>query len=228
MASKLQERIFVEGFLQKCPDAMALIAERESPDFIMRDHKGEFGLEVAQVFRSNAREGSPAKAAESRRAKYLSGLASAYYRAGGLPLHVKATLPDRPDYDVTAVVKKLQVERAEVPWGRTNFMLTPSAKFYLTALPAEIGEYKRWLCVNNSVGWVRRLDANLLASRIQAKAAKINEYRNAAKRIALLLVVDGTCESGMLQWRKDEHPPHPRGFDAIYLYVHPDVVFRLA
>jgi|WetSurMetagenome_2_1015567.scaffolds.fasta_scaffold67703_2 hypothetical protein len=227
MASKLQERIFVEGFLKRCPDPMSLIAERESPDFLMRDDKGELGLEVAQVFRTNGRAGSPAKAAASRRAKYLKGLASAYYRTGGLPLLVKATLPHRPDYDVEALSRRLQVERADEPWDRTSFVLSPSTKFHLTALPAEAGIYNRWLCINNSLGWVGRLDSKLLASRIQAKAAKISEYRKKAERIGLLLVVDGTCESGMLQWPADEPPPDPEGFDLVYLYIHPDEVFRL-
>lgn len=228
MASKVQERIFVEGFLQRCPDALSLIAERESPDFLMRDHRGEFGLEVAQAFRSNGVAGSPAKAAESRRVKYLRGLASAYYQAGGMPLLVKAILPDQPDFVLATLIEKLKVERTDKPWERTSFVFSPSAEFYLTALPAEAGEYKRWLCINNSVGWVGRLHADLLTPRIREKAAKINYYRQAANRVALLLVVDRTCESGMLQWRADEPPPHTVGFEMVYLYIHPFEVFRLA
>jgi hypothetical protein len=228
MASKIQERVFVEGFLQKYSEAVTLIAERESPDFLMRDPNGEFGLEVAQFFRNTGVAGSPAKAAESRRMKYLRTLASAYYKAGGLPLLVKAILPDRPDFDSSALIERFQMERPIEPWERTSLVLSSNAEFHLTALPPRAGLYKRWLCINNSVGWVDSIRTDSLVPIIQAKAAKISDYRKVIGRIALLLVADRTHESGMLQWREDEPPPKPEGFDMVFLYIHPFEVVRLA
>ena len=71
MASKVLERIFVEGFLQRLGPGYVILEERESPDFLVSDGHEKFGLEVAQVFRDQGPAGSPSKAAESRRVQYL-------------------------------------------------------------------------------------------------------------------------------------------------------------
>lgn len=121
MASKVEERIFVEGFLSRLGPGYAILEERESPDFLVSDGQERFGLEVAQVFRDQSPTGSPTKAAESRRAQYLRKLASSYYSKSGLPSLVKANIPDRFDLDISTVVDHLKVERSTVPLTRTQF-----------------------------------------------------------------------------------------------------------
>jgi hypothetical protein len=66
VASKLQERIFVENFLLHLGPDYMIAEERESPDFIISNGDERFGLEVAQVFRDQSPHGSPTKARESR------------------------------------------------------------------------------------------------------------------------------------------------------------------
>jgi len=199
MASKVLEQIYLHGFVEKHPQ-FHIVDEsetRESPDFLLRDATGVIGLEVTQVFRNDSDAGSPAKAAESRRQAYLGRLAFEYYSAHGRPLHVQAHLPDRPDTELSLVVENLHAMRPAEPWGRSRFSVGHDTVFHLTALPDEAGSYSKWICINNSVGWVGRLHSDLLASRIREKAPKLPTYRKAADRVALLLVADRTSESGM-------------------------------
>jgi hypothetical protein len=228
VASKLLERIFVEGFLKHIDQDLHLVAERETPDFVLSDARGQFGLEVAQIFRDRSESGSPSKAAESRRSKYLMRLASDYYSRSGLPLLMKATIPDQFQFDVHALTDRLIAERNDEPWRSSKFSLGPDTTFDLTPLPDEAGQYSRWVCINNSVGWRGWLGVDDLRPTIEDKSQKLEEYRAATTRVSLLLVVDVTQPSGMLRWPDNAVPPEARGFDAVYLYLHPREARRLA
>lgn len=220
----------MEGFLEHIEEDICLVAEREErfpPDFILSDARGEFGLEVTQVFRDRRESGSPSKAAEVSRSKYLSRLASDYYSRSGLSLLVKANIPDRFNLDMHALSDRLKAERNDQPWQQSKFSLTPNATFYLTSLPKKVGRYSRWVCVNNSVGWRRWLGGYDLAPSIKHKSQKLAKYRYARDRVSLLLVVDVTRESGMLRWPDNAVPPEARGFEAVYLYMHPLEAKRL-
>jgi len=46
MASKLLERIFMEGFLKHIPQDFQVVAEREAPDFLLSDARGSLGLRL--------------------------------------------------------------------------------------------------------------------------------------------------------------------------------------
>jgi hypothetical protein len=158
---------------------------------------------------------------------HLRRLASAYYAAGGLPITVTALLPLRHDQDHAAVVRRLRMARSSTLWKQRVVRLRDSA-YYVTSLPDEAGEYRLWRCVNNSVGWVGRLSPSVLESRIRLKARKLPEYRQTVNRVALLLVVDRTRESGMLEWPAEATRLAGHGFDAVFLYVHPLRAFSLA
>ena len=231
MASKIQEEIFLEGFLDKCPGRFTLVSEWESPDFILRDSDGEIGFEVAQVFRTTSPSGSPYKAVESRRDKFLRKLAEVYYAKGGLPLRVRAILPDRPSFDMEVLAERLCKERPGRFWETSEFSLDYPVKFRLTALPMNCGRYGWWQCVNNSVGWVRTFDQprnQIIKGRIAEKEGKIPIYRKTAKRVALLLVLDRTQMSGMVEW--DDNKSLCIGkvdFDMVFLYIHPLRVVQL-
>ncbi len=226
MASKVLERIFVEGFLQRLDPGYVILEERESPDFLVSDGTEKFGLEVAQVFRDQGPAGSPSKAAESRRVQYLWRLASDYYSRSGLPLLVRAEVPNRFDMDTGSLADRLKAARPAAPWARSRFKVRSSA-FHLTSLPAEAGQYCRWECINNSVGWRGWLTAENVQPVIGDKASKLSNYRRAIVRVELLLVVDVTRTSGMVRWRDETPFPMGQGFDAVHLYFYPDEARRL-
>ncbi len=227
MPSKVLERNYVEGFLQRIGTGYLNLEERESPDFILSDGDGQFGLEVAQVFRDQGSAGSPSKAAESRRVQYLRRVASVYYSRSGLPVLVSADVPDRFDVETGALADQLKAERPADPWARSQFTIR-GATFHLVSLPPEAGQYRRWVCINNSVGWQGCLTANDVEPVISDKASKLTEYRKAILRVELLLVVDVTRTSGMVRWRDGTPFPGAQGFDAVHLYFHPDEARRFA
>lgn len=227
MASKVQERIFVEGFLQHLGPKYVILEERESPDFLMSDGQETFGLEVAQIFRDRGPSGSPSRAAESRRVRFLRRLASTYYSRSGSPLHVQAVVPDRFEADTVALADQLKAARPRDAWAEARLEVS-GAKFRLVSLPAEAGQYSRWVCVNNSVGWQGRLTLEDVEPVMADKALKLPGYRMATDRVELLLVVDATKTSGMVRWSDGTPSPVARGFDAIHLYVYPYQARRLA
>lgn len=218
MASKIQERIFVENFLSHLGPDYVIAEERESPDFIISKGDERFGLEVAQVFRDRSSHGSPTKARESRRVQYLNQLAAKYYSRGGLPLLVKVS--GLSDGDIGTVVDRLKVERSSSSWGESCFELGRST-FYLKALPAEAGSYQHWIYINNSVGWRGTMVSEDIQPLIDEKASKLSRYRAAIARVELLLVVDTSRTSGMVRWQKDAQFPARQGFDVIHLYFYP-------
>ena len=225
MASKVLERIFVEGFLQRLGPGYVILEERESPDFLVSDGQEKFGLEVAQVFRDQGPAGSPSKAAESWRVQYLRRLASDYYSRSGLPLLVDAEISNR--FDTGTLADRFKAARPAAPWAENRFKLR-SSTFHLTSLPTEAGQYCRWVCINNSVGWQGWLTAENVDPVINDKASKLSNYRRAIARVELLLVVDVTQTSGMVRWRDGTPFPVGQGFDAVHLYFHPDEARRIA
>lgn len=228
MASKVQERIYVEAFLKHLGGQPTILEERESPDFLIAVGKEQFGLEVAQVFRDQAEVGaygSPAKAMESRRNKFLRQLATDYYAAGGFPLHVKA-LFNGSITNRARLVKQIINARSSVPWERTKIELN-LATFHLMSLPHEAEQYTRWVAINNSVGWRGLIGNKDILPRIQAKADRLMHYRSVVARVKLILVVDETCRSGMVRWDPAQPYPDLHGFDAIHLYFHPTEILRI-
>ncbi len=229
MASKVQERIYVEAFLARLGGQHAIVEERESPDFLVSGNGEQFGLEVAQVFRDQASvgdSGSTAKAIESCRSKLLRRLAADYYSAGGFPLHVQALITDPAAVVCAGLVDRIVSARAAVPWERTRVEMH-GATLHLCALPPQAGEYARWVAVDNSIGWRGQIGPEHILPVIQDKASNLALYRSAVARVELLLVVDATCASGMVRWDPTRPYPGPHGFDSLHLYFHPEETLRI-
>jgi hypothetical protein len=230
MASKVQERIYVEAFLRGIGCQHAIIEERESPDFLISENGQRFGLEVSQVFRDQALvddSGSAVKAVESRRSRFLCQLAADYYSAGGLPLNVHALITNPVASKDAGLVHQLIRARPAIPWERIRVEID-GASLHLRALPPEAGHYTRWVAVDNSVGWHGLIGPEHILPVIQKKSACLARYRSIATRIELLLVIDTTRWSGMVRWDPASAHPSAHGFDALYLYFHPKGAVRIA
>ncbi len=229
MASKVQERIYVEAFLANLDEPHVIVEERESPDFLIAVGDEQFGLEVAQVFRDQAEVanlGSPAKTVESRRNKFIRQTAKDYYLADGLPMHVKVLLSGALSIEKAGLVDQIKLARPSTPWVCTKIKID-EAIFYLTALPHEAGQYTRWVCIDNSVAWRGKIGPADILPLIKGKATRLAHYRSAIRRVELLLVVDTTQASGIVRWDPTEAFPPLHGFAAIYLYFHPGKLLRL-
>ncbi|MCA8974899.1 MAG: hypothetical protein KDC98_09260 [Planctomycetes bacterium] len=229
MASKIGERIYVEAFFARLNESYSIIEERESPDFLIACGGEQFGLEVVQMFRDQAsvgKSGSPAKSVESRRTKGLRQLAVDYYAADGLPLHLQASFSDPTAVKRHGLVTRLKAARPSVPWARTT-LEEDGLTLHLVALPPEAGQYRRWVSIDNSMGWRGQVGLADVLPVIQDKAARLPTYRSAVARVELLIVVDGTRRSGMVRWDASQVLRSRHGFDAIHLYFHPEEVLRI-
>ncbi len=249
-AKKQRERFFLEQFLAAARMPLQIVTERETPDFLLRDDRGELGVELAELFKDRQRSSghgkleSPGKAIEAKRAAFLRQVAKDYYAAGGRPISVQALLPtgletaghhgrpvlDLPDArDVVQALLDQRPVEGEAPASiDLGTELEPGAVFYVRALPDAWGSYSRWTAVDNSVGLRRQAHLSDAQVMVDAKAAaKLAECRKISPRVVLLLHADGTRSSGMMTWADDFAPIEPRGFDEVWLYLHPGEAWRL-
>lgn len=241
---KLRERFFLEQCFAAAGLPLEVLAERETPDFLLRDGRGEVGIELAQVFndrkqvRADGTRASPGKAIEKQRDGYLAAIATAYYARGGLPIRVSAFLPSRRDFTANRdvldlppggdVVGRLLSERPSRAWERSRIVIEHGVKFDVLALPDEFPKYAYWTAMDNHVGFVWQAPADEVQEVVRAKAEeKLIQCRQACSRVGLLLHADCTFGSGMILWNAELPPISPCGFDEVLLYLHPGEVWRL-
>lgn len=226
MASKELERFFVDGFLKSFPE-FQFVTEREAPDFILQDTAGLIGLEVVQLFRDPSGSGSATKKIEARRQRVLADLATRYYADGGRPISVTALMQEASLGDLKRLSTILRSTRPDQAWAQVEVPIEEAnAKLYVRALPDQAVGYSQWQCSTNSVGWVRPACRELVEPVVAGKAAKLASYRKAVERVALLLVVDSTRSSGMVEW-PDGLRLDRKGFEAVYLFPYPDSPIRV-
>ncbi len=231
---KLRERFFLEMFFKAASRPLQIVAERETPDFTLRDERGDYGVELAEVFKDRRPSGakgklvSPGKDVESQRIAYLRRISTNYYARGGLPLRVQALLPDGFEFpSASQVVERLLADRPTKVMEQRRIELEPAATLYLRSLPEEMQNYSYWTPVDNSVGCRRQTRLDDLQEVVRAKSGKLPDCRKACARVVLLLHADGTRDSGMITWTADFAPIESFGFDEVWLYLHPGDAWRL-
>ncbi len=229
-----RERLYLEAFLGQIGWHHHRIAwGPDPPDFLLETGDEIIAVEMTQLYKDEGLRGSPVKAAEGERAKFLRQLASEYYAQGGRPLLVKAMVPGIPDpRAVAALAARLHECRPTVAWDTTEFEAKVGglehARFYLRALPDEQARYSRWECITDAVGWVRPLSVELIAERIQEKAEKLQEYLKAADRVMLLLVADRLLNSGKLEFAPTGTRLPTCGFSEVHLLMFPLRTYQVA
>jgi len=226
------ERFYLDRF-QALAGWDRIFEDSERPDFLARTKDGVLGVEVTQLFKDDGEYGSALKEGEERNSRFLITLARAYYSDGGEPILVTALLPNTPPDDkIPYFVRRLKRHRPRKVMERARFeaYLKPGPKtvMYVTSLPADFVEYKRWQCTTDSTGWVRRISREMLVSKMAEKARSLSQYRKSADRIVLLIVVDRTKNSGMLELEGDATPLPNHGFDEVHLLIDPLKACRIA
>ncbi|HEY7414839.1 MAG TPA: hypothetical protein VH593_06580 [Ktedonobacteraceae bacterium] len=214
-----------------------VVQQREEPDFILKMPSGNLmGLEVRMLFKDEAdRGGSPNKKREHQRNSFLQRLARQYYNEGGLPARVEVLLPrsvQLTDDWIEKLSELLRVNRPKMVSERTRFEINLGragiAKIFVKALPDEFGNYGWWVSVNNFVGLERSLTRAILAQTITEKSTRLASYRKAVKKTMLLIVAEGTQESGMFEYKPRKTLLPKRGFAEVHLLIHPLEVHRIA
>jgi hypothetical protein len=228
MASKDRERFFVESFLRSVGWRYTRIDNSERPDFVVQRPDGPLGIEVTEVFGDEADGGSPRKAIESNRSRLLVQLADDYYgQPNAVPILVKLYLRG----PVSPLLRPRLLERLNLtvgslePWASIDaFGSDPAlgqAALWITRLPEEAGRYARWICMDNFIGWRRRVDHSCLLARVGQKAEKLADYRARSGKVILLIVSDESQDSGMVDYDTsgiDGEEVAAHGFHEVYLH----------
>lgn len=237
MASKRQERVYVDWFLEKTGTPYHDIQETEAPDFLLSIDGRRIALEVTRVFiePNPGRKGSTSKRDESHREQWLQALAERYYDRGGVPIWVQVLLPGLVTLDEDSSAEILASllksnELAESEQGRYELDLTPGmVKLFVRRLP--LGDwssrYSRWACQNDRMGWAVPLTSDHLESVVRKKEDSLRKYRVDYDEAWLLIVVDGSRRSGILDVPSMTPRLGASEFDSVWLVEYLNTVQKL-
>jgi len=239
MASKQQERIYLDWFLQRENFVYESLTESEHPDFILNLSDKTVGIEICNIYVgfSSQSKGSEVKRQESHRNKWLKSLTDEYYSQTNVPLWVCMLAPlsyssyrDAKDDILTFL---LQSSRGEIDLSQNHILKTTAGYFQIsiTRFPntEEFQRYSGWRCVNDHMGWVAQLTNNdsRITSIVLKKEEKAKSYRSRCDDIWLLIVADSKWASGFARYFGNEHLSLETNFNAIWLLEYPNKSIQL-
>lgn len=199
-------------------------SEQDWPDLVVRLGCDTFGLEVREIYADEERRGSPKRRGESHRERALERAADEYYKGNAIP--VRVLFYGEPS-DATRLAEKVAwaVQSLEI-WGNRRVTLAGGRWMCVLRLPIEVGDYRRWMSVSDSVGWVGTADCELIQKTIGQKAENLNRYHKHLCDVRLLLVADRTRNSGKLCFANTKELD-TAGFDRIHLMSYPEDIIRI-
>jgi hypothetical protein len=214
-ALKLSELLKVSWQIESAPN------EVDWPDLLINSNGDKFGLEVREIYSDETRKGSMKKAKESSNIQLVKTICNAYYDVSNTPISVKflGDIGNRAEIisSITNEVQKLkEFEQARlVPYL--------GSVVFVTKLPMSCGKYNRWVYVSDKVGWVSKLNEQLIQSKISEKAAKLSKYSKNINDVRLLLVCNSLFNSGKYKI-PDQNSLKTQGFEAVYILLYPDSI----
>lgn len=225
MVSKVQERIYAETAAKILDVNWSFVDIEEPLDFEVRAADERFGLEVRQVFVDpESSSGSALRQAEGINQRHIRDIASRYYEQGGRPLLAKF-LGSLEGAKIPSLVKCMLREAPHFPF-ESNTVSAHGVKVFLTAIPAEFGNYRRWVYLDDCVGWVNEISNEVLQHAVDRKKDNLPKYLEKYSIIDLLLVADGTVNSGRMISVDSLSVQNP-GFRAIYFLSYPLTVTQI-
>jgi len=224
MASKVAERIYLDGFLRSTGWDVESVAETERPDFIVTVNGRRLGVEIRRVFKDGGRRGSMSHRAERERARFLRRAAETYYALDGASINVKVLSRGAWHHgDPAAFATRLLKATPGHAWEESKIGASHSAadpEAFVTRLPLAAGRHVRWMVIGDSVGWVRSIRWTDIEGIVREKADCLEAYRGRANEVILVLVADRLTESGMLRYVDPAVTGGRHGFTAVYWYEH--------
>lgn len=174
--------------------------EIEWPDLLVTRDGKKFGLEITQIFISEAHPGFKLQETESFRRKLLQSLAKKYYGISNVPISLKINGEFSKHIFEQLITNILYVVKESKEFEMKAFSLADGAtKVHVSRLPDHFVKYSRWQYVGDSVGWVSTVPLQEIYRAIHVKEEKIEKYRKNIEDIWLLLVLDRTKNSGRAQ-----------------------------
>lgn len=223
------ERAYLSAFMQLSELRDCEVQEHgEKPDFIITTPSGSVGVEVTTINKLPNSHGSVLMETEAAHARFLKQLSDVYYRGGGEPINVQLlTNGCALSSDLEGLAGRLRALRPSTLWAVRRVEDRRAGVLYLRALPRAAGLYRRWRCVDDSLGWVGRPSAEQVADLIERKAARASTYLTRVPRVHLLIVADRMRSSGLLNLSELSLSMPPHAFEAIYALEYPERLYRL-
>jgi len=220
---KEAEELYLQRFLSLAEWGVSDVIAGEHPDFVVRVGQHRVGVELTELLKDrDPKRGSSSKRSEGLHTRFLRDLARAFYDAGGGPSRVRVLLANHKLPSIaTASRALLQARRGLSDWASVRLQLGDDGVHYMTALPEQVGQYKSWVCVSDSVGWVGAISERQLTTTIRGKAAKLTGYRSGVDRAVLLIVADQTTNAGRWRLARSFVPVNANGFDEVHLLTFP-------
>ena len=233
MNKKATERFFVEWFIDKIGWDSCKVVDDEEPDFKVEFQDKIIGLEVTNLYKDESRKGSPFRRDESFRSKWLSEVSEKYYHKPNFPLRVQVLIKTGElKGDPEALACELAQRSNINVWEREEFEYASDIqcklKIRFVRLPDKLKRYNRWTFIDNYVGWSRPIDEAAVHAKVKDKAIKLPKYREKYSEIILLIVTDGTYESGMFHPVADGMSSPHYGFSSVYLALYPEKYMKIA
>lgn len=195
------------------------------PDLIVSAELQKFGLEVRNIYLDETNAGSTRKAKEQNNLKAINDLADAYYKCITPPIRV-TFLCDTILIDalLQAIINAvgLLTEGQQVEFEPYN-----GCRINIIRLPDGMGEYKKWKYINDGIGWVRKIDKEIIEKYVVEKAQKLPKYRTFISDVRLLLVSDRMFNSGKAELAEHNFFINAYGFNEVYYLSYPDAAFKL-
>ena len=111
---------------------------------------------------------------------------------------------------------------------RPEYALEPSREcvLFVTKLPAQYNGYKEWVYIKDKVGWVGKLDDELIQEKVIEKSKKLDKYIKNIQDVRLLLVCNPSFNSGKFEYTQTIPIDH-KGFKEIYFLSNPNIVKKI-
>lgn len=235
MASKVEERIYLEWFFNQEKIIHGEVIDHEHPDFLVEIGGQVTGIEVTKIFleENPGEKGSPIKAAESRRTKWLHTLAANYYKRHSTPIRLNLqTNSDLCAELSDALLSALEASSQMPLWKsvRVDIELPPGSWCVanVTRLPWEFSEYSLWRILNDHTCFVGDITRGHLLHALNKKSRRVADYLLWCEKVWLLLVADSGWNSGSFHIPNQLPMVGPTDFEKVWLLDYSETVQLLS
>ena len=238
---KERERFLVESFIRTAKIQAEIVEAREAPDFILRVDNQLTGIEVTELFISDAPGGNSLQAKEAISSQIIAKAQHIYEETGGKPAHVSICFypgmslrdinRDKTAQALRDFVLELNLAPSEYKdWHPESIegqqARLPDEIAFVHALGVPSFDMAHWSVAR--AGWVAPLREELLQQRINEKAKRIKSYQNTIDSNWLLIVADAMKPSSLIEIKPDFSSSNLTSpFDRTFFYRHPDDFIEL-
>jgi len=234
MARKLQEWIYLEWFLKEESIVYQSIEEADPPDFFLTLNDKRIAVEITNLYYESkpSRKGSKRKQQESHRTQWLKELSDSYYCNNRTPILLKILFPESESYrDATSDILTTLSECNKLDvWENERYEVESkpgTIKLFAHRLSDEFHQYSRWSCINDHMGFVASITEDHIVNAVNKKKDRIKSYQPSCDEVWLLLVVDPSWKSGLLQYNGLKPSLEKSGFDSVWLLEYLDKAHQL-